>query len=70
MSGDQTSGKEGGVQCVMKGVYMYACMYIHVCLISYISDSKKAQAWPSSVGQLSSLMLPELPLIWHHFDQP
>ena len=38
--GNQTSGKEGGVQCVMKGVYMYACMYIHVYLISYISDSK------------------------------
>ena len=32
MSGNQTSGKEGGVQCVMTVV----CMY--VCLISYISD--------------------------------
>ena len=56
MSGNQTSGKEGRVQCVMTVV----CMYIY--LISYISDSKKAQAWPSSVGQLSSLMLPELSL--------
>ena len=35
MSGNQTSGKEGGVQCVMAVVYMY------VCLISYISDSKE-----------------------------
>ena len=34
MSGNQTSGKEGGVQCVMTVV----CMY--VCLISYMSDSK------------------------------
>ena len=32
MSGNQTSGKEGGVQCVM----MVVCMY--VCLISYMSD--------------------------------
>ena len=46
---------------------MYVCM--HVCLISYKSDFRKeTQAWPSSVGQLSSLMLPELPLIQHHFD--
>ena len=35
MSGNQTSRKEGGVQCVMTAV----CMY--VCLISYISDSKE-----------------------------
>ena len=34
MSGNQTSGKEGGVQCVMAVV----CMY--VCLILYMSDSK------------------------------
>ena len=27
MSGNQTSGKEGGVQCVMMGVCMYVCMY-------------------------------------------
>ena len=26
MSGNQTSGKEGGVQCVMMGVCMYVCM--------------------------------------------
>ena len=32
MSGNQTSGTEGGVQCVMMVVRMY------VCLISYISD--------------------------------
>ena len=38
MSGNQTSGKEGGVQCVMMVVCLYVCM--HVCLISYISDSK------------------------------
>ena len=31
------------------------CMYI--CLISYISDSKETQAWPSFVGQLPSLIL-------------
>ena len=53
MSGNQTSGEEGGVQCVMMGV----CMYVY--LISYKSDFRKeTQAWPSSVGQLSSLMLP------------
>ena len=32
MLGNQTSGKEGGVQ----GVLTVVCMY--VCLISYISD--------------------------------
>ena len=32
MSGNQTSGKEGGVQCVMTVV----CIY--VCLISYMSN--------------------------------
>ena len=32
MSGNQTSGKEGGVQCMMTVVYM--C----ICLISYMSD--------------------------------
>ena len=26
MSGNQTSGKEGGVQCVMTIVCMYVCM--------------------------------------------
>ena len=36
MLGNQTSGKEGGVQCVMMVVCMYVC--IHVCLISYMSD--------------------------------
>ena len=35
MSGNQTSGKEGGVQYVMTVVYMY------ICLISYISESKE-----------------------------
>ena len=39
MSGNQTSGKEGGVQCVMMVVCMYVCM--HVCLISYMSDSEE-----------------------------
>ena len=38
MSGNQTSGKEGGVQCVIMVVCTYVC--IHVCLISYMSDSK------------------------------
>ena len=36
MSGNQTSGKERGVQCVMMFVCMYVCVYI--CLISYMSD--------------------------------
>ena len=39
MLGNQTSGKEGGVQCVIMGVCMYVCM--HVCLISYKSDSER-----------------------------
>ena len=39
MSGNQTSGKERGVQCVMMVVCMYVCMYIY--LISYISDSEE-----------------------------
>ena len=39
MSGNQTSGKEGGVQCAMMVVCMYVCM--HVCLISYMSDSNE-----------------------------
>ena len=38
MSGNQTSGREGGVQCVV----LVVCMY--VCLMSYISDSKETQA--------------------------
>ena len=38
MLGDQTSGKEGGVQCVLTAVSMYVCMYIY--LILYISDSE------------------------------
>ena len=38
MSGNQTSGKEGGVQCVMIVVYMY--VYMHVCFLSYMSDSE------------------------------
>ena len=36
MSGNQTSGKEGGVQCVVVVECMYACVYI--CLILYMSD--------------------------------
>ena len=32
MSGNQTSGKEGGVQCVMMVVYIYACMLDIVCV--------------------------------------
>ena len=39
ISGNQTSGKEGGVQCVMMVVCLY--VYMHVCLISYISNSKR-----------------------------
>ena len=35
MSGNHTSNEEGGVQYVLTAVYMY------VCLISYISDSKE-----------------------------
>ena len=43
--GNQTSGEERGVQCVMTVVYMY------VCLISYMSDFKReTQAWPSFIG--------------------
>ena len=38
MLGNQTSGKEGGVQCVMMVVCMY--VYIHVYLILYKSDSE------------------------------
>ena len=38
MLGNQTSGKEGGVQCVMMVVCLYVCMYVY--LISYMSDSK------------------------------
>ena len=61
MSGNQNTGK-GGVQCVMTVVYMY------VCLISYMSDSKesKTQACLPLVGQLFILILLELPLIQHH----
>ena len=39
MLGNQTSGKEGGVQCVMIGVCVYVCM--HVCLILCMSDSEE-----------------------------
>ena len=48
MSGNQTSSKEGEVQCAVTVV----CMY--VCLISYMSDSKErdsslpANSWPSA----------------------
>ena len=47
---------------------MYVCMYALYRI--YLIQMGETQAWPSSVGQLSSLILPELPLIWHHFDQP
>ena len=36
MSGNQTSGKEGGVQCIIMFVCMY--VYVYICLISCISD--------------------------------
>ena len=67
MSGNQTSDEEGGVQYVLTAVCMYVCMLdiVYVWL-----REERTQAWPSSVGQLSSLMLPELPLIRHHCDQP
>ena len=38
MSGNPTSGKEGGVQCVMIVVCMYVCVCVYVFLISYMSD--------------------------------
>ena len=38
MSGNQTSGREGGVQCVV----LVVCMYIY--LMSYMSHSKETQA--------------------------
>ena len=60
MSGNQTSNEEGGVQ------YILAAVCVCVCLISYMSDSKETQACLPSVGQLSILMLPELPLIQRH----
>ena len=66
MSGNQTSGKEGGVQYVLTAVCLYVCMLD----IVYVWFKRETQAWPSFVGQLSSLMLPELPLIQHHCDQP
>ena len=34
MSGNQTSGKEGGVRCVMMVVCMYVCMY--VCMLDIV----------------------------------
>ena len=37
MSGNQTSGKEGGVQCVMMVVCMYVCMmYVYMLDIVYV----------------------------------
>ena len=54
MSGNQTSGKEGGVQYVMMVVSV--CMLDIVCL----SDKRETQACPSSVGQLPSLILLEV----------
>ena len=50
MSGNQTSGKEG-VQCVMTVVYIY------ICLISYISDSKGTQACRLVAGQVPVYIL-------------
>ena len=55
MSGNQTSGKEGGMQCVV--------MVVSVCMLDivYIYPMKReTQACPSSVGQLPRLMLLEL----------
>ena len=42
------------MQCAVTVVYIY------VCLISYMSDSKETQACPSFFGKLSGLILPEL----------
>ena len=39
MSGNQTSGEEGGVQCVLTAVSMYVCIYVY--LISCMSDSEE-----------------------------
>ena len=66
MLGNQTSGKEGGVQ----GVLTVVCMYIYMLDIVCIRFRRETQAWPSSIGQLSSLMLPELPLIQYYYDRP
>ena len=35
MSGNQTSGKEGGVRCVMMVVCMYVCM-MYACMLDII----------------------------------
>ena len=61
MSGNQTSGKEGGVQCVMTVV----CIYI--CLISYISDSKETQACRLVAGQVPVYILRPAIRIQLHF---
>ena len=42
---------------------MYVCIYVCILDIIYVRLKRETQAWPSSVGQLSSLMLSELPLI-------
>ena len=36
MSGNQTSGKEGGVQYVLTAVCMYVCMYACILDIVYV----------------------------------
>ena len=43
MLGNQTLGKEGGVQYVLTIVCMYVCMYVcvYIYLISYMSDSEE-----------------------------
>ena len=61
MSGNQTSGKEGGVQCVM------AVVCKHVCLISYISDSKETQACRLVAGQVPVYILRPTIRIQLHF---
>ena len=55
MSGNQTLGKEGGVQCIMTVI----CMY--VCLISYMSDWKETQACRLLAGEVPVYILrPEI----------
>ena len=36
MLGNQTSGKEGGVQCKMTVVCMYVCIFVSILNIVYI----------------------------------
>ena len=59
MSGNQTSGKEGGVQYVLTVVYMYVYMYI--------SDSKETQACRLVAGQVPVYILRPTIRIQLHF---